>query len=383
MLERIRAAKSASNARRTERAARAASAAPRARSARGAFESRPLVPQLFAQLAAGKFRSGAVLAQQLGVSRNAIWKAVRALRELGVAIHAVPHRGYRFAVPCEPLEPVAIQAALSPQVRRRIRRLEAVWSAESTNAALLARKEMPPELADVLVAEYQTAGRGRLGRRWLAPPGGSICLSIGWSFPEVPPDLAALGLAVGVCALRAVRAHLTHEGLAETAPSRESTQPGLALKWPNDLILDDRKLGGILIELRSESAGPTYVVVGIGINLALGAKFLQKVADTGTHATDLASMGAEPQRRNALTASLTGEIIEGLARFRHEGLRPFLEEWRAADALCGRAVTVRTAETAWRGIARGIDSSGALLVETAQGTHKVLSGDVSVRAAGG
>src|SRR6185437_7262282 len=257
MLERIRAAKSASNAGRAQRVAPAASGAP---AARGAFESRPLVPQLFRHLAAGKFRSGAALAQQLGVSRNAIWKAVRALRELGVAIHAVPHRGYRFAVPCEPLEPVAIQAALSPQVRRRIRRLEAVWSAESTNAALLARKEIPPELADVLVAEYQTAGRGRLGRRWLAPPGGSICLSIGWSFPEVPPDLAALGLAVGVCALRAVRAHLTHEGLGETAPSRESTQPGLALKWPNDLILDDRKLGGILIELRSESAGPTYVV---------------------------------------------------------------------------------------------------------------------------
>ena len=329
-------------------------------------EGPPLTSQVYAELATGGFRSGAELARKLGVSRNAIWKAVRVLRELGLSVHAVPHRGYRLPVPCEPLEPASIRAALSPQLRRRIHRLEAVWSVESTNAVLLARSDLPPELADILIAEYQTAGRGRLGRTWHAPPGGSISMSIGWTFPELPPDLAALGLAVGVCALRAL------------------PQGGLALKWPNDLIFDDRKLGGILIEMRAESAGPTYVVVGLGINLVLGAKLLEQVAATGTRATDLASAGADTRRRNALAASLAGEIVEGLARFRHEGLRPFLDEWRAADSLCGRPVTVRTSQTSqasWQGIARGIDASGALLVETAQGMQKVLSGDISVRVA--
>jgi BirA family biotin operon repressor/biotin-[acetyl-CoA-carboxylase] ligase len=136
-----------------------------------------------------------------------------------------------------------------------------------------------------------------------------------------------------------------------------------------------------LIEMRAESAGPTFVVIGVGINLALGAKLLEQVAAAGTRATDLASAGADPRRRNALAAGLAGEIIDGLARFRHEGLSPFLDEWRAADSLCDRAVTVQTSQTSWHGIARGIDASGALLVETAQGMQKVLSGDISVRAA--
>lgn len=335
----------------------------------GELDRPPLCSQVYGELAPGEFKSGAALARQLGVSRNAIWKAVHSLRALGLSVHAVPHRGYRLASACEPLEPKAIRAALTPDVRPRIRRLEAVWSLASTNGALLARSDLPPEHADVLLAEYQTAGRGRLGRRWLAPPGGSICVSIGWSFPELPPDLAALGLAVGVCALRALRRHV-----AGARP-----QSALALKWPNDLILDDGKLGGILIEMRAESAGPAYVVIGIGINLLLGAKLLEQIAAAGTRAADLASAGADPGRRNTLIAGIVSEIINGLAAFRHEGLRPFIEEWRASDSLCGRAVSVRTAETLCRGIARGVDASGALLVETAQNIHRVLSGDVSVR----
>lgn len=339
---------------------------------RAELDPPPLASRVYAALAMGGFRSGTALAGQLGVSRNAIWKAIHGLRELGLAVHAVPHRGYRLASPCEPLEPAAIRAGLSPETQARIRRLEAVWCVESTNAVLLGRNDLPPEHADVLLAEYQTAGRGRLGRAWLAPPGGSICLSIGWSFPELPPGLAALGLAVGAWALRALRAQVP----------RNKPLPGLALKWPNDVIVDDRKLGGILIELRAESAGPTYVVIGIGINCVLGAKLLEQVAATGTRAADLASLGADPMRRNTLVADLLTEIIDGLRRFRHEGLHPFIDEWRAADSLCGRAVTVRTSETSWKGIARGIDTSGALLVETAQGMQKVLSGDISVRADG-
>jgi BirA family transcriptional regulator, biotin operon repressor / biotin---[acetyl-CoA-carboxylase] ligase len=351
------------------------------RAERAECEGRPLSSQVYTELAAGGFRSGAELARKLGVSRNAIWKAVRVLRELGLSVHAVPHRGYRLPVACEPLDAAAIRAALSLQVRRRIRRLEALWSVESTNAVLLARSDLPPDLADILIAEYQTAGRGRLGRTWHAPPGGSICLSIGWSFPELPHDLAALGLAVGVCALRALRAHIPGLRVPASPQSRGTPHGGLALKWPNDLMLDDRKLGGILIEMRAESAGPTYVVVGLGMNLVLGTKLLEQVAATGTRAADLAAAGADPRRRNALAAGLAAEIVGGLARFGEEGLRPFLDEWLAADSLCGRAVTVRTAQTSWNGIARGIDAGGALLVETAQGTQRVLSGDISVRTA--
>ena len=126
--------------------------------------------------------------------------------------------------------------------------------------------------SEVLLAEFQSAGRGRRGRAWLAPPGAGICLSLSWTFPEAPPELGALGLVIGVCVLRA----LTALGVKD-----------LALKWPNDLLLDGRKLGGVLIELRGESAGPACVVIGIGLNVALGAALLRKIAATGVAATDL------------------------------------------------------------------------------------------------
>lgn len=333
-------------------------------------EARPLTARVHALIAARGYHSGAEMARMLGVSRNAIWKAVVGLRALGLEVQAVRNRGYRLEPPSEPLDPAAIRAALTAQARNRFRRIEVEWSIASTNAALLARTDLPVGLADLLAAEYQTAGRGRRGRAWLAPPGGAICLSLGWNFPQLPPDLGALGLAVGVCALRALRQRLP-----------ESSRGELALKWPNDLIFHDQKLGGILIEMRAESGGPTYVVVGVGINAALGAKLRAQVAATGTRATDLASAGADPIPRNAIIADLAREITGGLAVFGQEGLRPFADEWRFADALRERSVTVDGGQRVIRGTARGIDVTGALLVETAQGLQRVIAGDVSVRAA--
>jgi BirA family transcriptional regulator, biotin operon repressor / biotin---[acetyl-CoA-carboxylase] ligase len=327
----------------------------------------PLPAQVHAQLSRGGFQSGADLARRLGVSRSAIWKAVVSLRGLGLAVHAVRNRGYRLPAPCEPLDPEQIRAALRGAVRERIRRIEVVWSLESTNGALLERTDLIPGRVDVLLAEYQSAGRGRRGRTWLAPLGGAICLSLGWSFPDVPRDLPALGLAVGVCARRVLAGRC-----------REL----ITLKWPNDLTIADRKLGGILIEMRAESDGPAYVVIGLGVNVALGKRLREQVEATGTLPTDLEAAGADPVLRNAIVADLVSEIVEGLATFQREGLRPFIEEWREADALRGRSVTVQSGEESTRGIARGIDVSGALLVETPGGVQKLISGEVSVRPKG-
>jgi BirA family biotin operon repressor/biotin-[acetyl-CoA-carboxylase] ligase len=152
------------------------------------------------------------------------------------------------------------------------------------------------------------------------------------------------------------------------------------LKWPNDLLVDDRKLGGILIELRAESAGPAYVVIGVGLNVSLGPALLQSIAATGVAATDLASAGLLRAGRNEIASRLVGDYVRGLLEFEREGLRPFSEEWRRADALRGRPVTVSALDGTTKGLARGIDLHGALLVETPQGLKKFISGDVSVRA---
>ena len=344
--------------------AKGAKAANPARGRPARSTAEPLASRVFTRLGDGRFHSGEELAKSLKVSRSAVWKAVGTLKDLGTELHAVRNRGYRLVVATEPLDAREIRAHLARELDGRVAKLETAWSIASTNTELLGRAGPKAGMSEVLLAEHQSAGRGRRGRAWLAPPGGAICLSLSWLFREVPPDLGALGLVIGVCALRALR---------------KLGAGNVALKWPNDLLLGDRKLAGVLIDLRAESAGPAHVVIGIGLNVALSAGLLKKIADTGLAAADLLSAGLKFSR-NQVAAALIGSFLEGLTAFERAGLKPFLEEWRSADALRGRTVDVKAVEGATsRGLARGIDVHGALMVETTQGLERFISGDVSVR----
>jgi BirA family biotin operon repressor/biotin-[acetyl-CoA-carboxylase] ligase len=263
------------------------------------------------------------------------------------------------------LEALRIQSALPAHVAARLRRGATLWSTTSTNADLLAQADLPPGRFDFLTAEYQSAGRGRRTRSWIAPPGGAICLSVSWSFESLPPSIGTLSLAMGVCVLRAlVRAGVT----------------GAALKWPNDLVAGAAKLGGILSELRAESGGPAFVVLGIGLNVALGAAVCRQIEATGTKAADLAGLGFDPHDRNALVAALIAAVIEGFLQFERKGFSAFAHEWHAADALLGKRVRVSADSGSVDGHARGIDLEGALCLHTRDGLQRFVTGDVSVRA---
>jgi BirA family biotin operon repressor/biotin-[acetyl-CoA-carboxylase] ligase len=319
--------------------------------------------QLFHRLDDGAFHSGEALAAALGVTRSAVWKTVRQLRALGAEIHSVPNRGYRLPSGAA-LDAQRILHALPRAARQRIGALDVAWSIPSTSTALLERPQPAPGLATVQLAEYQTAGRGRRGRPWVAPLGGALCLSIGWTFAHLPREISALSLAVGVWVRRALAGRRIQS---------------VELKWPNDLIAHGGKLGGILVELRAESGGPGYVVAGIGLNVALGAKQRQAVVASGARPVDLATLESGPIDRNELAAQLVTQIVAGLAEFSERGFAPFAKEWDAADALRGRRVLVRGATHSVRGTARGIDTSGALLVQTATGLERHISGEVTVR----
>jgi len=325
----------------------------------------PLVARVYAELADGAFHSGEALAESLGVTRGAVWKAAKSLRDLGATLHAVRNRGYRLVSGGEPLSAAKIREHLARGVRERVGRLDVFWSTGSTNTVLLERPNPALGSCEIALAEYQTAGRGRRGRAWVAPPGGGICLSLSWTFREVPPELGALGLVVGVCSLRA----LVSMGVQAAR-----------LKWPNDLIVDDRKLGGVLIELRAETAGPACVVIGVGLNVSLGNALIEKIAETGVAPIDLVGAGVVSPSRNRIAAGLVSSYVRGMLDFEREGLKPFIEEWRQADALRGRPVTVQAVDGVTKGLARGIDLHGALVVETPHGLKKFISGDVSVRA---
>lgn len=324
----------------------------------------PLPARVFARLADGEFHSGQDLAADLGVTRSAIWKAAAALRALGVEMQAVRNRGYRLPAASEPLDATRLRDALAPATRDAVTSLDIVWSCPSTNDSLLERPAPRAGTTAVMLAEYQSAGRGRRGRKWLAPPGAAICMSFSWTFPELPRDLSALSLVVGVCVLRA---------LARLGARN------LELKWPNDILCERRKLCGTLIELRAESAGPTTVVIGIGLNSAIGSRLRDSIAAAGLTPADLRDAGIGSGERNLVAASVLEACISGLRTFEREGAAAFLEEWQRVDALRDREVTINLADGARRGIARGVDLSGALLVENPQGLTRFISGDVSVR----
>ncbi len=323
-----------------------------------------LAQQVFRRLSDGEFASGQALAVEFGVTRSAVWKAVHALEDAGARVEVASNRGYRLCDGIAALDAAQIRAQLPEGALARLAACDVEWSLPSTNAALLAAKEPAPGRVAVLLAEHQTAGRGRRGRPWVAPLGGAVCLSMAWTFDQLPRDLAALSLVVGVCALRAFSA----QGV-----------PGLALKWPNDLVAGGRKLGGILIEMRAESAGPVVVVIGIGANVALDAATRAQVAAAGNDAIDVVELGGSADR-NALVARVVGELAAALPQFAARGFAPFAAEWRHADALRGRPVSVTLGTEAQVGIARGIDAAGALLVETPAGLQRFVAGEVSVRA---
>lgn len=344
----------------------------------------PLAQRVFVALADGTEHSGAALAERAGVTRSAVWKAIESLRAEGLAIEGATNRGYRWASPTEALDAVVLRAALSPSTRARLRNLAVVWEIDSTNAALLASPPPPVGAWDVLLAENQRQGRGRRGRAWRASLGDSLCLSLGTAFEPLPQDLPAATLVVGVCVLRALRRRGGH---------------GVALKWPNDLVLAEvpglmdgalSKAGGILVELRVEAGGCAQMVVGIGLNLRCPAAIVQAIEPGALPATALVVAGVEVASRNALAAAVVDECVSGLATFAERGFAPFRDEWRAADALLGRAVRITTvgassappdrAGSVREGHARGIDPAGALLFESADGAcSAVSSGEVSVR----
>lgn len=313
------------------------------------------------RLAAGESCSGEGLAAECGMSRAAVAKHVRQLRAAGWPIQACRGVGYRLASGLTPLCRETIAAELAP-LCGRVDALELCGEVDSTNARVADEPLADDGRARLCIAEHQTAGRGRRGRRWYGRTGGSITFSLARRFEQPPAELLGLALVTGVAAVTGLGVH----GVT-----------GLALKWPNDIQVREAKLGGILVELAGESSGPTRAIVGLGVNYDLG-----DMPDTAApNAADVRHAAARPPGRSALAGALMAALVGAFDRFGREGLEPFLSAWHELDALYGRAVRLDAPDGVVSGVADGIDSVGALRLRTAEGTRRYLSGDVSVRTA--
>ena len=315
---------------------------------------------LLAALSSDQAVSGTELARRLGVTRAAVWKQIQSLRALGAPIQAAAGRGYRLAWPLQALDALAIRADLEAQLRRRLGEVQVHWQIQSTNSALLRRSTDGAPDYSVCLAETQSAGRGRRGRDWRSPLGGNIYFSLLKRFDRGMGTLAGLSLVAGVALLDAL-----HDcGVA-----------GIGLKWPNDVLADERKLAGILVELGGEFLGPCFAVIGIGINLRLpeGAAIDQPCVDL----TRLCA--GTPPSRNHLIARLLTRLITTLDRFAAAGFSPFQPDYARHDLLAGRAVRVQAADGSHAGVAVGVDTRGALRVRHGSIVRTYDSAEVSVR----
>ncbi|MEA3150381.1 MAG: BirA family transcriptional regulator [Gammaproteobacteria bacterium] len=324
-------------------------------------------PSLLVLLADGRLHSGERLAQELGVSRAAVWKGILRLRTRGIDVEAVPRRGYRLPSEIELFDAASIRAAVNPARAERLRGLDLLFDVDSTNTRLLAAEPPPYGRADVVLAEMQHAGRGRRGRPWIAPFGGSIALSLAWSFRDASKASPALSLCVGVAVARAL--------------GRAGGQ-GIALKWPNDIWFGDRKVGGVLTELRAEASGPAHVVIGVGLNVKLKPVERELIEASGVRAAAVADACASPPSRNFIAGAIIDELLSMLAEFEREGFAAFRQAWTALDALHGRPARVLMGDTALCGTARGVDAHGALRLERDGRMEEFVSGDVSLRLDG-
>ena len=263
----------------------------------------------------------------------------------------------------ELLDKRRILADMPVAARETLDSLTVLDEVDSTNRFLMESEVFGAQGIHACVAESQTAGRGRRGRAWVSPFGANLYLSVLRTFAVAPEVLQALSLATGVAVARAL------ESLNVDA---------VMLKWPNDVLLDDLKLGGILLETTGSGDTPVRIVTGIGLNVDMPA---EAGTDIDQPWTDLARRGSNPGR-NRLAANVLVEVLAAQQAFVEFGFDAFRRDWERLDALRDREVELKAGSSSRFGFARGVDSSGALLLEVDGRCERVFSGDVSLRAVG-
>lgn len=310
----------------------------------------------------GEFHSGESLGDILGVSRTAVWKQLQKLEEIGLQVESVKGTGYRVVNGIDLLKKEDISAYLRESNRNKPRSIELFQSLDSTNKYLREQAEKSDYSGCVVLAERQTSGRGRRGKAWASPFAANIYMSILWDFEQGAQALEGLSLAVGV----AVRRALIELGLED-----------VRLKWPNDIYVGNKKLGGILLEMIGDPAGYCSVVIGVGINVSMPASM---AVDIDQPWTDCCSESDAPIGRSRLAALLIDNIFDILKDFERLGFAGYRDEWQEADAFKGQQGTISTPRDSISGTVMGVDNSGAVQLKMMSGEVKsFIGGELSLR----
>lgn len=319
---------------------------------------KPLTFALLRCLADGEYHSGEVLGRQFGVTRTTVYNALHDVANFGLTLYSVRGRGYRLAQPLQWLDAELIRARLGSACDGL--HIEILDHAPSSNALLLQRGAPS---GTVLAVEWQSAGRGRLGRTWHSGLGDALTFSLLWRFESGLAALSGLSLAIGVGMMRALH---------------ELDIPGAGLKWPNDVLLNKGKLAGILLEAQGDMLGPSAVVIGIGLNLnvpeALRERIEQPVSDLSSPERPL------PERNWVLAVSLK-HLVAVLQTFAVHGFAPLRAEWESHHVYQNQPVKILLTDGSQAaGTALGVTDEGALRLGTERGEQVFNAGEVSLRS---
>lgn len=320
--------------------------------------------QILHCLSDGEFHSGEALGATLGISRMAIWKHLRGLREAGLEFEIVRGKGYRFVRPRELLDAGQVLSAASAQTRTALDKIDVFLELESTSNWLREQALGGAASGSVCLAEMQRGGRGRHGRHWVSPFAANLYMSLLWRTEAGATSLGGLSLVTGIGLMRCLR----NMGIQQAG-----------LKWPNDVLVDGAKLAGILIDVVGEANGHCAVVIGVGVNIDMPASAAVGIDQAWTDLRTVA--GPAVMSRNRLAAALLDELLPALNEFEAGGLGSFADEWRRHDVVAGQSIEVLLPDRTVSGRACGIDDGGALLVDTAAGRKRFASGEVSLRVA--
>ncbi|MFQ6005747.1 MAG: biotin--[acetyl-CoA-carboxylase] ligase [Woeseia sp.] len=257
-----------------------------------------------------------------------------------------------------------IRAPITGMSRARLDILEVFSEIESTNSYLLDQPSPPPGRFRVAVADYQTAGRGRLDRTWQSPPSSGLCLSMAYTFRTIPEKLPSLTLALGVGIV---------EALARLGIDR------ISLKWPNDIIACGGKLGGILTEAQSDMGEGATVIAGVGLNVELPDRMrIEDGLPSTEKIMDLKGCAGSPPSREKLSVAVIESLFDCMVRFETDGFAPFQDSWGKRDWLRGKEIIVDTPTGRYSGVAEGVDHDGALIIRTGEQQRRVLTGTITL-----
>jgi BirA family transcriptional regulator, biotin operon repressor / biotin---[acetyl-CoA-carboxylase] ligase len=316
---------------------------------------------LLKRLADGQFHSGESIAEELQVSRTAVWKLIQKLESWQIKIYSLRGKGYKIPGGLELINQAVLTEHLSKH-NQLFKQVDVLTSIDSTADYLAKQWQQQPSVGRVCIAEHQTAGRGRKGRPWISPFAANLYFSIGVELPLGLSALGGLSLAIGI---------------SLTQSLNQLTNQDVKIKWPNDLLVDNKKLAGILVEASGDNNDASFLNIGIGLNWNMQQEQAGEIDQPWLNLKSL--INHKSIDRTQILALLLADLDAALIKYSQSGFASFSDVWPQVSANYKLPVVIHLPNGQEQGTEIGVEANGALKLQTESGIKVFHSGEVSLR----